>query len=324
MAKVVARVEKLRADARLLKDQKGEASKEVTRCKNALKRKTLTDPQRAEAERMLAGAEEALATLASQHARTEAELKLEEAYDYLKRAQEARKDAGEAAFLAAVPETGDAAFSALVRELINLRATANRLRDRNDELTDFVRTWVLGHATGWVPSDNPERWYLVWVSPDGTLQVILQDQPAYVLTVDALVELIGFQAATQFLAVEFGSVEQAAKDGLLRDQKGNPVTVEQLRDLRERHERAKQVKPLERGPEHVGDVIAVIAPELLPQFTADVDSLGLELQTASALRAAGIERIGQLRMSGDDLTRIKDIGPARAKEILGKLARSTV
>lgn len=214
-----------------------------------------------------------------------------------------------------------------VRELINLRRTGNILSRRAKELTDRVRTFVARSPTGWVAGQtDPERRYLCWVSPDGTLQVVLEDNPLYEMSVDAVVQLVGFAASVEFLKVDYPALHRAVEAGRLVHANGTSgggrVAVEELDALRTRRERAKSVEVTERGPGRVEELVEAVAPELVEEFVETLEPLGLDGGTLHALHTAGITRIGHLRcLSGMDLAQIKGIGPVRAGRIISAIVR---
>lgn len=209
-------------------------------------------------------------------------------------------------------------LASLVEELINLGATANTIEKRRTELANRVRSAVLANPTGWIAGEeDPEKKYLCWLSADGGIMVTLVDNPSYELPVDKLIELVGLADATKFLQVDYTAFRNDVANTKVMGKDGKPVTIDSLRDLRVRSERTKKVMAKFRGGEHVGAVVDVIAPELKEEFVEQLAVLGFDQAITQALERHGITRVGQVRcLSGDDLARIKGIGPARAAAII--------
>jgi len=278
-----------------------------------------TDAQRATAQERLDRAKAKVGELQTKLRAAEVDAKYADAQERLRAARAAVEEAEDEGL--ATPETRERferIILAAIEELINGRATVSRINGRIEELAGRIRGFVLANPTGWVAGmDDPERRYLCYLSPDGKYQVILEDNPLYELTVDQLVKLIGFEAAMKFLRVDYTAVRDASKDGMLADTGGAPIALDRIRELRSRTERTKKVKALVRGPEQVAEIVEVVAPELREEFVEKLEALGLDGNIVKALTAAGITRVGQVRcLSGDDLAKIKGIGPARAAAII--------
>jgi hypothetical protein len=207
-------------------------------------------------------------------------------------------------------------------ELRSLRETASRLSGRVKELTDDVRSFVMSNPTGYTPHDDPEKRYLCWISLDGAHQVVLQDNPRYALTVDRLSAKIGMASAVRFLKVDYTALEKSVSAGQVVDAEGSAVTLEDLRQWRDRSEQQKKVMVLDPDKRFAAEVIGIVDPALATEYIERLDTLGLDGNTINALRAANVKYIGQLRcMSGDDLARVKGIGPKRAAAIIEAIVR---
>ncbi|MDO8621848.1 MAG: hypothetical protein Q7R80_01300, partial [bacterium] len=287
-----------------------------------------TEVQTAKAQERLDRAKAKVTELQMKLRKEEQRARYREAEARFKEARTALDDAQLEGF--GSPDLGDefeGVLIDLVEELVNIRRTSNILGRRSRELTDRVRTFVNRHPTGWVAGKvDPAQKYLCWLSRDGRLQVVLEDNPLYGLTVEQLVTLVGFEAAMKFLRVDYTATHDAAKDGLLirrgGEQNGQSVTVDELMELRERYERTKSVEVVERRGERVEEIVDVIAPELVEEFVEKLEALGLDGNIVNALKASGITRVGQVRcLSGDDLAKIKGIGPARAAEIIRSVVK---
>jgi hypothetical protein len=283
-----------------------------------------TDKQRATAEERLGKARAKVEEFRRKLRREEVLAKHRAATDALAAARRAVEDAELEGF--STLELGDQFEGVLIDrldELGGLRATVNRLNARAKELTDLVRVWVAANPTGWVAGvEDPECKYLCWIGKDGQHGVILEDNPTYGMTVDQVFGLVGFQAAAPFLEANYTALEDAAQNGLLKDTKGEPITVDQLREMRTRTERTKKVKPFNPSGADVGPLVDAINPELTEAFVETLEPLGLDGNTVRALHAAGITRVGQVRcLSGDDLAKIKGIGPVRAGQIISAVVR---
>lgn len=265
-----------------------------------------------------------IAGLRREHRRLEITARYEDAQEGIRKARAVAAEVELEALTA--PETHDdfvRTMTAMVEEVINDRATMSRIKGRSDELTDLIRAFVAAHPTGWVAGvEDPERKYLCWISPDGRYQVILEDNPLYELTVDQIVQLLGFKDAVQFLKVDYTAVRDAAKNGLLKGTDGQPISLDRIRELRQRTERTKKVKAMVRGPGLVEEIVEVVAPDLVEAFVEGLEILGLDRNIINALGTAGITRVGQVRcLSGDDLAKIKGIGPSRAAAIIKAVVR---
>lgn len=282
-----------------------------------------TDAQRVKAQERLDRAKEKVAETQMKLRKEEQRARYREAEARFKDARTALDEAQLEGF--GSPDLGDefeGVLIDLVEELVNVRRTSNILGRRSHELTNRVRSFVSRHPTGWVAGKvDPVQKYLCWLSRDGRLEVILEDNPLYEVTVEQLVTLVGFETATKFLRVDYTAVHDATKNDLLvhkgGEHGGQPVTIEELMGLRERRERTKSVEVVERRGERVEEVVDIIAPELREEFIEKLEALGLDGNTVNALKTAGITRVGQVRcLSGDDLAKIKGIGPARAAAII--------
>lgn len=278
-----------------------------------------TDVYRAKAQERLDRAQEKVRELQAKLRAADVDAKYADAQERLRAARAAVEEAEDEGL--ATPETRERferIILAAIEELINGRATVSRINGRIEDLAGRIRGFVLANPTGWVAGmDDPEQKYLCYLSPDGRFQVILEDNPLYELTVDDLVKLIGFETAMKLLKVNYTAVRDAAQDGLLKGTDGTPVDLDRIRALRTRTERTKKVKAIVRGPGHVEEIVEVVAPELREAFIEKLETLGLDGNIVKALTTAGITRVGQVRcLSGDDLAKIKGIGPARAAAII--------
>ncbi|MBI4449440.1 hypothetical protein HY634_00085 [Candidatus Uhrbacteria bacterium] len=283
-----------------------------------------TEAQTAKAQERLDRAKAKVAELQTKLRVAEVDAKYAQAQEQLRAARAAVEEIEDEGL--ATPETRERferIILAAIEELINARATTSRISGRIEKLAGRIRGFVLANPTGWVAGvDDPEQQYLCYLSPDGRFQVILEDNPLYELTVDDLVKLIGFEAAMKLLKVNYTAVRDAAKDGILKGTDGTPVDLDRIRELRTRTERTKKVKALVRGPERVEEIVEVVAPELREEFVEKLETLGLDGNIVNALKASGITRVGQVRcLSGDDLAKIKGIGPARAAEIIRSVVK---
>lgn len=283
-----------------------------------------SDVSREKAQAKLDAANAKVEELKREIHRLETHVRYEDAQEGIRKAKAVAAEVEREAL--ADPETHDEFVHVIVtkvEELINARATVSRINGRVKEIAGDVRAFVTAHPTGWVAGvDDPERKYLCWISPDGRLQVILEDNPKYELTVDQLADLVGYENAAKFFKVAYTAVHDAAKNGLLKDKKGEPIDLNLIREIRERTEQTKEVKAMVRGPGLVEEIVEVVAPDLVEEFVEKLEALGLDGNTVNALRAAGITRVGQVRcLSGDDLAKIKGIGPSRAAAIIRAVVR---
>ncbi|MDO8424912.1 MAG: hypothetical protein Q7T01_00100 [bacterium] len=266
-------------------------------------------------DREIKGVEADLAALESEHQFALAAQSLRDAYEaYVKGKQLALDQA-------AGTDAGDRIVGVRIAELEGIRATIALLEKRENELAEDLRTFVQAHPKGWLHSDDVLKRYLAWFD-DGSLYAFLKDNPRYSLTVDQLIQLVGIARATQFLKVSYGAVEKAALEGLLLDTGGEPVTIEMLRDLRRRTVVAPSVEIRRRATEQpIEELLDLIDPQYAEGDGDDISVLQLGSTTEKVLRKADIHRIGQLRRSGEDLTRIPGIAAKRADEIHHALVR---
>lgn len=284
-----------------------------------------SDTVRAEAEAAIARIDPQLKDVERDLTRAELELKLERAsrttreiFDAMKGEAEAALDVGGVGS----PES-DRAVAASLHDLANVRAMQNLLKGRAGEVVEMLRLFLLAHFRGYTRSDDPEKRYPAWFADASLWIAVLQDNPLYKLTVEQLIALVGLQRATALLKVDYGAVEQMAKDGLLVDADGKPVDLERLAGIRERTERTPRLELKPRGDKPIEELIDLIDPRFADRGLT-VDALSLDTATENALRAAGYTKVEQVRASFDTLQSIKGIGPRRAAKIIDALvARAT-
>ena len=117
---------------------------------------------------------------------------------------------------------------------------------------------------------------------------------------------------------KFINAFSVAFEKVLADMTGKPLVTPTTEPAAPLTPAINAATPLPAQP-----VSTVPAPVDLPKDpSASVDTLGINLVALSALEKAGVKTIEQLllKMSQDDLTKIKGIGKKSAEEILSKVS----
>lgn len=311
LGRLEARIAELRTRRSELRDQR-------TRERRRLDAKSVD--VRAEAEAAIARIGPQLEGVERDLARAELEHELERASRTAKDIFDAMKGEAEAALdVGGVGSTeSDRAVAARLHDLANVRAMQNLLKGRAGEVVEMLRPFFLAHFRGYTRSDDLEKRYPAWFADASLWIAMLQDNPLYELTVEQLVALVGLQRATVLLKVDYGAVEQMARDGLLVDTDGKPVDIERLAGIRKRTERTPRLELKPRGDKPIEELLDLIDPRFADRGLT-VDALSLDTATESALRAAGYTKVEQVRASFDTLQSIKGIGPRRAAKIIDAL-----
>lgn len=311
LGRLEARIAELTAKRKDLRDERVRQRKRLDAKSEAV---------RAEAEAAIARIEPQLAEVERDLARAEYEHELEtamrtarEVFDAMKEAEAGDLEAGGAG-----SAESDRAVAARLLDLSKVRAMQNFLKGRVGELVEVLRPFVMAHFKAYTRSDDPEKRYPAWFAHASLFIAVLQDNPLYGLTREQLIGLVGLERAIIFLKVDYGAVEDAARNGLLVDLRGKPVDLERLVGLRTRSERTPSLELKSRGDKPIEELLDLIDPRFAERGLM-IDALGLDTATANALQAAGYTMVEQVRASFDTLQNIRGIGPRRAEKIINAL-----
>lgn len=301
----------------------------LTTKRKELKRERARQKKRngAKSESVRTDATAAIARIGPELAKVERDLARAEFEHDLESAMRTTKDIfdamkGEEAIALEVGGAGssesDRAVAARLLDLSKVRAMQNFLTGRAKDLVEVLRSFVTAHFKGYTRSDDPERRYPAWFADASLFIALLQDNPLYELTVEQLIALVGFQRATTLLKVDYGAVEEMAKDGLLADTEGRPIDLERLAKIRKRKERTPSLELKARGDQPIEEFLDLIDPRFAARGM-EIAALGLDTATENALRQAGYTMVEQVRASFDMLQSIAGIGPKRAEQIINAL-----
>ncbi|MBI2552178.1 helix-hairpin-helix domain-containing protein [Candidatus Uhrbacteria bacterium] len=218
--------------------------------------------------------------------------------------------------------SGEARAADVARLVLRLRSVINTLGRPNRQLTKVLRQFVAQNPTGWIQAATVEKQHLCWITPDGTIKVVLVDSPTHGLPVDDLLALVGLKQALPFLKVDYTAVCKAAESDQLRNGEDVLVAVEEILARRVREPREKRVDIDSLDPADTTPLVAVIDPEIARERLEELESLGLSAATITALRKNGINAAWDLRhLSGEEIAALEGIGEKRAAEIMAAIIK---
>lgn len=224
-------------------------------------------------------------------------------------------------------ELFDLEMTELVEASIDVRKKINLLTPVRDRAAEILRSFVSKNPTGWsTGAIEAAQRYLMWVNKAQTHGVILEDNPTYDYKPDDLVKLLGIAHIFEFVKVDKSKLESAAKAGELQGGEGQIITIEQLKEIRQKELGTPRLKAFSLGELAIGEVMITMAQELYEQDDTALERLGesgkLSKQTVTALGNAGITKASQLqRLSLHQLAKVYGIGEKRAIQIFRVLSK---
>ena len=221
----------------------------------------------------------------------------------------------------------DQEMTDLVETSIDVRKKINLLAPVRDRAAEILRAFVLKNPTGWSTGaiDAAQR-YLMWVNLAQTHGVVLEDNPGYWYELDDVLGLIGMAGILKFVRIDKTKLENTAKAGQLRGRGDNPISIEELFQIRQKELGTPRMKAFALGELGIDELMISLAQDLYERDDTTLEALAnsdkLPRGAVTALRNAGITKVFQLqRLSLQQLAMVFGIGEKRAVQIFRVLSR---